>query len=99
MGGGTELIPIAFFLGLSAGVIGKLKGSSFLLWFVIGAVTLGLGIVAALLYRVERNEPVRPCPTCRNLVPVTNQVCTRCGEDLVWLEPELEDPAPPAALR
>jgi hypothetical protein len=84
MGGGTELIPIVFFLGLSAGVIGRLKGSSFILWFLIGVATLGLGIFAALLYRVERNEPVAACPTCRAPVAISQQVCTRCGEDIEW---------------
>lgn len=83
-GGGTQLIVICFFLGLSSGVIGKLKGSSFVLWFLIGAATLGLGIIAALLYRVERNEPVAACPTCGNTVAMSHQVCTRCGEDLDW---------------
>jgi hypothetical protein len=84
VGGGTQLIVICFFLGLSAGVIGKVKGSSFFLWFLIGAATLGLGIIAALLYRVERNEPVAACPTCGNAVALSDQVCMRCGEDLDW---------------
>jgi hypothetical protein len=84
MGGGTELIAICFFLGLSAGVIGRIKGSSFFLWFLIGAATLGIGIVAAVLYRVERNEPRRACPTCGRWVALSDQVCMRCGEDLDW---------------
>ena len=95
MGGGTEFIVICFFLGLSAGVIGKIKGGSFLLWFLIGACTLGIGIIAALLSRVERNEPRRACPTCRKVVKLSDQVCMRCGEDLDWpvAEPVEEQPA------
>ena len=87
-----ELIPIVFFLGLAAEVIGRIKGSSFFLWFLIGAITLGLGIIAALLYQVERNEPVTACPNCGNTVAISHQVCTRCGEDLDWSfeEPEEE---------
>jgi hypothetical protein len=96
MGGGTELIAICFFLGLSAGVIGKIKGSSFFLWFLIGAATLGLGIVAALLYRVERNEPRRACPTCGRWVALSGQVCMRCGEDLDWPLAAGEQPTIPA---
>ncbi len=94
MGGGTELIVICFFLGLSAGVIGKIKGGSFLLWFIVGACTFGIGIIAALLARVERNEPRRPCPTCPNVVSLSDQVCMRCGEDLDWpIAEPLEEPA------
>lgn len=101
MGGGTELIAICFFLGLSAGVIGKIKGSSFLLWFVIGATTLGLGILVALLYRVERNEPVGACPRCGNAVALSHQVCMRCGEDLDWRfeDEEEQEPLAPGASR
>jgi hypothetical protein len=97
MGGGTELIAICFFLGLSAGAIGKLKGGSFFLWFLIGALTFGLGIIAALLYRIERNEPQRRCPTCGRWVALSDQVCMRCGEDLDWLEPSPEEPPVPTA--
>jgi hypothetical protein len=94
MGGGNELIVICLFLGLSAAVIGKIKGGSFLLWFAIGACTLGLGIIAAVLSRVERNEPRRACPTCRKVVKLSDQVCMRCGEDLDWpLAGEVEEPA------
>lgn len=97
MGGGTTLIVICFFLGLSAGVIGKIKGSSFFLWFLIGACTLGIGILAALLHRVERNETERRCPTCGKWVKVSDQVCMRCGEDLNWIEPRVQEPVGPSA--
>ena len=73
---------IAFFFGLSAGVIGKIKGSSFFIWFLIGAVVPLFGTLAALLYRWERNEPRRRCPECGNVVQLHEQVCMRCGADL-----------------
>jgi|SRR5215218_2130246 len=92
MGGGTALIVICLFLGLSAGMIGRIKGSSFWLWFLIGACTLGLGILAALLHRVEHNEPERRCPRCGKWVRLSDQVCMRCGEDFDWIEPELATP-------
>ena len=92
MGAGLELVVICFFLGLSAGVIGKIKGGSFFLWFLIGACSLGIGILAALLHRVERNEPERRCPTCGKWVGASDQVCMRCGEDLDWVEVDFEPP-------
>jgi hypothetical protein len=78
----VELLVILFFFGLSAGGIGKLKGSSFLLWFVIGFCLPVLGTLAAVLWRWERDEPRRACPECGNVVPLHDQVCMRCGNDL-----------------
>jgi DNA-directed RNA polymerase subunit RPC12/RpoP len=77
-----EVLVILFFFGLSAGVVAKIKGSSFLIWFMIGAVLPGLGTIAAALHRNERGEPRRRCPECGNVVGITTQVCTRCGRDL-----------------
>ena len=79
-----EFVVLAFFCGLSAGVIGKLKGSSFLIWFLIGAVLPLLGTIAAVVYRTERGEPRRQCPECGDVVPLHDQVCMRCGHDLEW---------------
>ena len=77
-----EVLVILFFFGLSAGVVARIKGSSFLIWFMIGAVLPGLGTIAAALYRNERGEPRRRCPECGNVVGISAQVCTRCGRDL-----------------
>ena len=73
---------VLFFFGLSAGTIGKIKGSSFFIWFLIGLVLLLLGTIAALLYRFEQNEPRRECPECGRIQPAYVQVCTGCGRDL-----------------
>ena len=70
------------FFGLSAGVVGKIKGSSFLIWFLIGTVLPGLGTLAAVLYRFEGREPRRSCPECGKVVPLYQQVCDNCGRDL-----------------
>ena len=79
-----EFLVLIFFLGLSAGTIGKIKGSSFFIWFMVGAMLPLIGTIAALLYRFERNEPRRECPECGNVVPLSDQVCMRCGRDLDW---------------
>jgi len=78
----VEFVFIAFVFGVASGAIGKLKGSSFFIWFLIGVALPGIGILAALLYRRESVEPRRTCPECGNLVPVSDQVCMRCGTDL-----------------
>jgi hypothetical protein len=79
-----EFAVLAVFCGLSAGLIGKVKGSSFWIWFAIGLVLPLLGTLAALLYRFERAEPRRKCPECGNVVLLHDQVCMRCGHDLEW---------------
>ena len=90
-----EYIVLAVFCGLSAGVVGKIKGGSFLLWFLIGLCLPLIGTVAALLYRWDRNEPVRRCPECGEVLKLHDQVCKRCGRDLEFpLDPaEIGRPA------
>ena len=65
-------LVIAFFFGLAGGVVGKVKGSSFFLWFLISAIPPF----------IEFDEPHRRCPTCRKIVPVYDALCTRCGTEL-----------------
>ena len=79
-----EFVVLAFFCGLSAAVIGKLKGSSFWIWFLVGAVLPLLGTIVAIFYRSEQREPRRACPECGKVQPLHVQVCTRCGRDLEW---------------
>jgi hypothetical protein len=76
-----EWLVLMFFFGLSAGAIGKIKGSSFFVWFLIGAGLPLLGTLAAIFYRFERHEPRRRCPECGFVMPITSQVCRRCGRD------------------
>jgi len=77
-----EIVVILVFFGLSAGAVGKIKGSSFWIWFLIGLVLPGLGTLAAVLYRFEGREPRRSCPECGHVVPLHQQVCNSCGRDL-----------------
>jgi len=87
-----EVVVILFFFGLSAGVVAKIKGSSFFIWFLVGAVLPMIGTIAAVLYRNEREEELRTCPECGTVLPLYVQVCTRCGRDL-----EFPDDPPPGA--
>jgi hypothetical protein len=78
----VEFVVLLFFCGLSAGVIGKIKGASFLIWFAVGFFLPLIGTVAAVLSRNERDEPLRECPECGAVLKAYDQVCMRCGRDL-----------------
>jgi hypothetical protein len=75
-------IVIAVVFGIATGWIGRMKGSSFFIWFLVGTALPGIAIFAAMLYRYEQDDPLRQCPECGNVVPISDQVCMRCGADL-----------------
>jgi rRNA maturation protein Nop10 len=83
----VEYVALAISFGLSAGVIGKIKGSSFWIWFAVGLVLPIIGTIAAICWRWEGREALRQCPECGNVVPLHDQVCMRCGRDLEFPEP------------
>ena len=89
---GAAYLVFCFFCGLGTGIVGRIKGSSFVLWFLLGALFPILGLVIALLYRVESNELRRQCPHCGRVTKLYDAICTRCGQDLdfpdVAIEPE-----------
>jgi hypothetical protein len=74
------LVPVLS--AVAAGVIGKVKGSSFVIWALIGLGLPLIGPIAAALYRNEHDEPRRPCPQCGAIHKIHVQVCTRCGLDM-----------------
>lgn len=86
------IISISF--GLSAGMIGRMKGSSFGIWFLIGAILPVLGTICALLSRSERVELRRHCEQCQTVLPLYTQVCTVCGRDLDFPEYALSSELP-----
>ena len=46
-------------------IVGRAKGSSFFIWFLVGAVLPLLGLIAVVLYRFEKVEPERTLPALR----------------------------------
>jgi hypothetical protein len=73
---------ICLFFGLAGGIVGRMKGSSFVLWFLISGIVPVIGLLAAVLYRFETDEVRRECPRCGNIVKLHDQVCMRCGLDM-----------------
>ncbi len=83
-----SLLIILGSFGLATGIIGRAKGSSFFIWFLVGFVLPLLGLIAVILYRVERDEPERRCPRCGAVHKLYVQVCNVCGEDLYLPDPK-----------
>ena len=79
---GAGYVVICLFFGLAGGVVGRAKGSSFVLWFLISALVPVLGLLAALCYRWENRELRRQCPGCRRVVKLHDAKCMRCGYEL-----------------
>lgn len=92
-------VTIAISFGLAGGVVGKLKGSSFWLWFLISGAVPVIGLAAALLYRWDRNELRRQCPGCGRVVKLHDALCTRCGTELDFPETAIASEADMADRR
>lgn len=79
-------LTICLSFGLAGGLVGRSKGSSFFLWFLISAIVPFIGLLTALLYRYERDELRRQCPTCGKVTKIYDALCTRCGTELDFPE-------------
>jgi len=79
-------VVIALSFALAGGLVGRAKGSSFFLWFLIAGIVPFIGLLAAVFYRVERDEPRRVCPGCGKVVKLYDALCTRCGTELEYTD-------------
>ena len=87
---------IALSFGLAGAIVGKIKGSSFFLWFLISGLLPVVGLLAALAYRWDTAELRRQCPGCGRVVKLHDALCTNCGTELEFPEVAI---APEAATR
>jgi hypothetical protein len=94
-------VVIAVCFGLAGGIVGRIKGSSFLLWFLISGLVPFLGLAAAVVYRFDNQELRRQCPRCGRVTKIYDAICTRCGQELdfpeVAIAPEAEARRPAAS--
>jgi hypothetical protein len=79
---GMGLLVILFFFGLAGGVVGRMKGSSFFIWFLVSFCIPFVGLLTAVCYRRDDRELRRQCPRCRRVVKLHDAVCTNCGTEL-----------------
>jgi DNA-directed RNA polymerase subunit RPC12/RpoP len=83
---GAGYVVICLFFGMAGGIVGRIKGSSFILWFLISALIPFLGLLTAIFYRREDHELRRQCPQCGRVVKLYDAVCMRCGAELEFPE-------------
>jgi|SRR5215207_5609797 len=93
---GAAYVFIALCFGLSTAIVGKLKGSSFWLWFLVGGLLPFFGLLAALAYRFDSDELRRQCPNCGRVTKLHDALCTKCGAELDFPEIAI---APESAAR
>ena len=86
---GGAYIAIAVSFALAGGIVGRLKGSSFFIWFLVSGAIPVLGLLAALAYRSERDELRRQCPQCGRICMLYDALCVRCGCELDFPETAL----------
>ncbi len=92
---GASYVVICLGFGLAGGVIGRIKGSSFLVWFLIAGLVPILGLLAAVCYRWDNRELRRRCPGCGRVVKLHDALCVRCGTELEF--PDVAIPSEAAA--
>jgi hypothetical protein len=92
---GMGLIVIMFFFGLAGGIVGRIKGSSFFVWFLVSGLVPFFGLLAAIFSRWDNRELRRQCPGCGRVVKLHDAICTGCGTELEFPEVAI---APEAAM-
>lgn len=82
MAAGYAYVPVALCFAFAGGIVGRIKGSSFWLWFLISGLVPLFGLLAAIAYRYETNELRRACPRCGKVTKIYDALCMRCGMEL-----------------
>ncbi len=93
---GLGLLVILFCFGLAGGIVGKSKGSSFFIWFLISFCVPFIGLLTAVFYRYDNRELRRQCPNCGKVLKLYDAICNRCGEELEFPDVAI---APEAAMQ
>jgi hypothetical protein len=79
---GWQFVVILIWFGVAGGVVGRHKGGSFFLWFLVSFCMPVIGLLTAICSRSENHELRRQCPECGKVVKLYDTLCMRCGTDL-----------------
>ena len=83
---GAGFLVILIFFGIAGGVVAKIKGDTVWVWVLISACVPFIGLLTAVLYRVEHTELRQQCPGCGRMLKLYDAVCMRCGYELEFPE-------------
>ncbi len=83
---GAGYVAICLGFAMAGGLIGRMKGSSFWLWFLISGLVPFAGLLAAIFFRWEDRELRRRCPECGRVVKLHDALCMACGAELEFPE-------------
>ena len=61
---GWQFVVILIWFGLAGGFVGRRKGGSFCLWFLVSFCMPVIGLLTAICSRSESHELRRQCPGC-----------------------------------
>lgn len=79
---GLGFLVIISCFGMAGGIVGRMKGGSFWVWFLISFCVPFVGLLTAVLFRREDGELRRQCPRCHRVLKLYDTVCMRCGCEL-----------------
>ncbi len=86
---GGFFVSLVLFSALATGNIGRIKGSSFWMWFLVGLIPV-IGLISAIFYRYDNQELRRQCPSCGRVCMLHDAICMGCGAELEFPDAAIE---------